>query len=371
MPENKHTQQTKTVQQANTDLSGRLSGKFGTRLADNRERSVFQRKVNDTGLPDNLKSGIENLSGFAMDDVKVHYNSSQPAQLNAHAYAQGTDIHIASGQEKHLPHEAWHVVQQKQGRVMPTMQMKGRVNVNDDAGLEKEADVMGAKALQLKTFNEQRTAERASLSPGRGQPIQRHVKNFVDKVRTARELTKGMDPKKFAIGGSLAMQMWQLALDPKAKLHRQANDVDLMVNERETTRPIAEHIANEQNKDMKHEGTRAFLNAQTTGGIMGAFRGKKMTEADYKGHHIDIKEADEGSSKRWGSIDSLMMPVEDIAEEYHLPVQSPQALLAGLEKKRAAVAHSPEEVAVINEDIKVVQKIIIDLQVYQKHAQSH
>uniref|UniRef100_UPI0035934C76 LirA/MavJ family T4SS effector n=1 Tax=Aquiflexum sp. TaxID=1872584 RepID=UPI0035934C76 len=62
------------------------------------------------------------------------------------------------GQEKHLPHEAWHVVQQKQGRVKPTLQMskssgnpafagKGGVNVNDDAGLEKEADVMGGKAL--------------------------------------------------------------------------------------------------------------------------------------------------------------------------------------------------------------------------------
>jgi len=38
----------------------------------------IQRKANRTGLPNNLKSGIENLSGFAMDDVKVHYNSSKP-----------------------------------------------------------------------------------------------------------------------------------------------------------------------------------------------------------------------------------------------------------------------------------------------------
>ena len=120
------------------------------KLEDNRPKSILQKKANNTGLPDNLKSGIENLSGHAMDDVKVHYNSDKPAQLNAHAYAQGSDIHIASGQEKHLPHEAWHVVQQKQGRVKPTMQMKGKVNVNDDAGLEKEADVMGAKAMQLK-----------------------------------------------------------------------------------------------------------------------------------------------------------------------------------------------------------------------------
>ncbi len=56
------------------------------------------------------------------------------------------DIHLGAGQEKHLPHEAWHVVQQKQGRVKPTMQMKGGVLVNDEMGLEKEADVMGQKA---------------------------------------------------------------------------------------------------------------------------------------------------------------------------------------------------------------------------------
>jgi len=110
-----------------------------------------QEKANNTGLPNNLKSGIENLSGYSMDDVKVHYNSDQPAQLNAHAYAQGTDIHLATGQEKHLPHEAWHVVQQKQGRVKPTMQMKDKVSINDDAGLEKEADIMGAKAIQFST----------------------------------------------------------------------------------------------------------------------------------------------------------------------------------------------------------------------------
>jgi len=107
-----------------------------------------QKKVNNTGLPDNLRSGIENLSGMPMNDVKVHYNSPQPAQMQAHAYAQGTDIHIAPGQEKHLPHEAWHIVQQKQGRVRPTMQMKGKININDNNGLEKEADVMGDKAMR-------------------------------------------------------------------------------------------------------------------------------------------------------------------------------------------------------------------------------
>jgi hypothetical protein len=110
---------------------------------------MIQKKENNTGLPDQLKTGIEQLSGYSLEDVRVHYNSDKPKKLQAHAYAQGTDIHVASGQEKHLAHEAWHVVQQKQGRVKPTATIKG-TGINDDGLLENEADVMGAKALQAK-----------------------------------------------------------------------------------------------------------------------------------------------------------------------------------------------------------------------------
>ncbi len=154
------------------------------------QHAPVQKKENNTGLPDQLKSGIENLSGYSMDDVKVHYNSSKPAQLQAHAFAQGASIHIASGQEKHLPHEAWHVVQQKQGRVKPTMQLKGKVLVNDDAGLEKEADVMGGKAYSIGslTVNENyinsdhsslqidsKNQSQKQLKIGNNQPIQRYL----------------------------------------------------------------------------------------------------------------------------------------------------------------------------------------------------
>lgn len=103
--------------------------------------------ANRTGLPAQLKQGVEALSGMSMDHVRVHYNSSKPAQLQAHAYAQGGEIHVGPGQEEHLPHEAWHVVQQTQGRVKPTMQMKAGVLVNDDVALEAEADLMGARTL--------------------------------------------------------------------------------------------------------------------------------------------------------------------------------------------------------------------------------
>ena len=110
---------------------------------------------NNTGLPDNLKDGIERLSGYAMDEVKVHYNSTVPRQLHAHAFAKGNEIHISSGEERHLPHEAWHVVQQKQGRVKPTLQLQNNLAVNDDSGLEREADIMGAKAVQMPVVSSQ------------------------------------------------------------------------------------------------------------------------------------------------------------------------------------------------------------------------
>ncbi len=164
-----------------------------------KQPSTIQRKENNTGLPDNLKSGMENLSGMSLDDVKVHRNSDQPAQLNAHAYAQGTDIHLGPGQEKHLPHEAWHVVQQKQGRVQPTTQLKGKVNINDDAGLEKEADVMGAEALNKTKVIQQPVQRRLIVEP---KTIQR---DKVEKAKDGSDIIKaGVAPSEALSGNGFA-----------------------------------------------------------------------------------------------------------------------------------------------------------------------
>ena len=118
-------------------------------MANNAAQRAEAPRPNNTGMPDNLKASIESLSGFSMDDVRVHYNSSKPATVQALAYTQGTDIHVAPGQEKHLPHEAWHVAQQMAGRVSPTTNING-MPVNDNAALEHEADMMGEKAVQCK-----------------------------------------------------------------------------------------------------------------------------------------------------------------------------------------------------------------------------
>lgn len=149
--------QMKTAQLQSDEEEDTLQGKFEPtvqRVEDDAEGvqmksdTVCQQKPNNTGLPDNLKAGVESLSGFSMDDVKVHYNSSQPATVQALAYTQGTDIHVAPGQEMHLPHEAWHVAQQLAGRVEPTTEV-GDMPVNDNIDLEHEADVMGARANSL------------------------------------------------------------------------------------------------------------------------------------------------------------------------------------------------------------------------------
>ena len=149
--------QMKTAQLQSDEEEDTLQGKFEPtvqRVEDDAEGvqmksdSVCQQKPYNTGLPDNLKAGVESLSGFSMDDVKVHYNSSQPATVQALAYTQGTDIHVAPGQERHLPHEAWHVAQQLAGRVEPTTEVGG-MPVNDNIDLEHEADVMGARANSL------------------------------------------------------------------------------------------------------------------------------------------------------------------------------------------------------------------------------
>ena len=120
-------------------------------LLAGRSDSATAPRAGRAGLPVQLQAAAEALSGISLDAVKVHYDSPEPARLGAQAFAQGPDIHLGPGQERHLPHEAWHVVQQAQGRVAQTRQMKSGVALNDDAGLEREADRVGAQLASAAT----------------------------------------------------------------------------------------------------------------------------------------------------------------------------------------------------------------------------
>jgi hypothetical protein len=133
------------------------------RLRQGAVRPSVERATIPRELPQGLRAGLETLSGMSLDDVRVHYNSDKPGYVQASAYTQGVDIHLAPGQERHLPHETWHVVQQKQGRVSPTLQAAG-VPINDNPALEREADTMGRRALQGRGTSPQETGGQRALS---------------------------------------------------------------------------------------------------------------------------------------------------------------------------------------------------------------
>jgi serine/threonine protein kinase len=68
------------------------------------------------------------------------------------------------------------------------MQMKGEVDVNDDAGLEKEADIMGAKAMSsesLEPVGEKRQSQTSDLST-----VQRLIKVKSDASKIRDDLAK-------------------------------------------------------------------------------------------------------------------------------------------------------------------------------------
>ena len=81
----------------------------------------------------NLKSGVENLSGLNLDDVKIHYNSEKPTQIQFEKDIQGRDIHLAPGQEKHLSNH---------NRIISNL------SINNDSALEHEADILGKKSTK-------------------------------------------------------------------------------------------------------------------------------------------------------------------------------------------------------------------------------
>ena len=170
---------------------------------------VYQKKANNTGLPDNIKSNTESISGISLDDVKVNYNSNKPAQLNAHAYAEGSNIHLAPGQEKHLGHEAWHVVQQKQGRVKPTTEVSG-VPVNDSPSLENEADIMGSKTTNSDLFSGDSAKQLSSKYQVTQRITGKDVEKGLDRGNTANDVAGlGADSASVATNDGLATDSQQ------------------------------------------------------------------------------------------------------------------------------------------------------------------
>lgn len=132
-----------------------IQGKL--QLKDNSESQSATSENSGAGskMSGELQGKMENSFGTDFSGVNIHANSDKAPALNALAFTQGNDIHFAPGQynpdsqkgQELLGHELTHVVQQKQGRVQTTTQLKG-AQINDSPELEKEADEMGEKAAK-------------------------------------------------------------------------------------------------------------------------------------------------------------------------------------------------------------------------------
>ncbi len=176
-------------------------------------RGTLQRYENKTGLPDPLRTGIESLSGIDMGDVRVQRNSPRPARLNALAYTQGTEIHLGPGQERHLPHEAWHAVQQKLGRVKQTTTLND-LPVNDDARLEEDADLKSNQAAQF--------IRKKSPSPvlrfGGTTHIAQRLEEFTSQMTSGRFISDRP-------GNSSQMSKMEFLTTLKGKINQAANEL--------------------------------------------------------------------------------------------------------------------------------------------------
>jgi hypothetical protein len=89
-----------------------------------------------TGLPEQLMSGVECLSGVSLDNVRVHYNSAKPAQLNAlghtqvntsNSVLQAKFVQLSEARIIHIRAEA-----EKRGEDLETDYLQGLVEKESD-----------------------------------------------------------------------------------------------------------------------------------------------------------------------------------------------------------------------------------------------
>lgn len=152
--EEEELMQGKAVGQLQTEEEEQVQGK----IVQNKAPVQLHKNGTKSGMPEAVQTKMEGSFGTDFSNVNIHENDNSATQMGALAYTRGNNVHFAPGQynpgsqkgQELLGHELTHVVQQRAGRVTPTRQGKG-MPVNDSPSLEKEADVLGAKAAQGKS----------------------------------------------------------------------------------------------------------------------------------------------------------------------------------------------------------------------------
>ncbi len=112
-----------------------------------------QMKRNED-LPEDFQTKMESSFGEDFSNVKINKDSKDANELDALAFTQGNNIHFKNGEfdssskngQELIAHELSHVVQQRH-RDIGTTHKENNYDVNDNEGLEKEADINAKKAV--------------------------------------------------------------------------------------------------------------------------------------------------------------------------------------------------------------------------------
>ncbi|MCB9234811.1 MAG: DUF4157 domain-containing protein [Bacteroidia bacterium] len=166
------------------------------------KKSAFE--VNDSTVQKKEDGGdvmgkMENSFGSDFSNVNIHKDSQKASDVGALAYTQGNDVHFAPGQFKPetqsgqelIGHELAHVVQQREGRVEPTTNV-GDMPVNNDKGLESEADAMGAKAAA----GESAVTQQKKSPSAKSTPTVQKKSADPDEDKQTEEENEGPDSEK-------------------------------------------------------------------------------------------------------------------------------------------------------------------------------
>ena len=168
-------------------------------------QNPIQKKENNTGLSDNLKSEIENPSGYSKDDVKVHYNSDTPAQLLAHAYAQKTDAKIQreiKGITQQIPLKEKETITAKSAiSVIQPMKNTSVAQLYSDEGdgkLSENQQMLLQDSYNLfvspEKFDEANKIDnQIAFNPGKNSAVFKDLKEVIPFVKPGSELDKAME----------------------------------------------------------------------------------------------------------------------------------------------------------------------------------
>lgn len=132
--------------------------------------TLIQKKVNISGLLDPQKSGKEHFSGHSTNNVKTHYNSSQPTQLNAIGTRQ--DIIQCLTKEERTNH------------LVDTGSVKGHVMYARDEIIKTR------RAGRRSTKKKVKVAEKESLAVKKRNRFFTHTEGHYVKTMSKKNLSK-------------------------------------------------------------------------------------------------------------------------------------------------------------------------------------